>query len=132
MNGELDSDNLEAEINTNTQELRLEPSYLSFLRSEGYTIDGLNSVHTVQRDKSKTPHLVVNIATYDLPKDHPELDYASDAVDIWCCDCWDWRKRHSADVSEGQKPSDCGTCDHIRRVSKTERAEADDSQATLK
>jgi len=131
MNGELDSDNLDAEIDTNTQQVTIEPSYLNYLREHGYTIDSLNEVHTVQRDKTKTPHLVVSIATYDLPKDHPNLDYANDSVDLWVCDCADFTYRRAADVSDGKRPSESEPCVHINLISKVERAMSDDSQDTL-
>ena len=55
MNGELTADNLEAKIDENTQQATIEPSYLGFLRSNGYVVDSLKSVHTVQRGKNKTP-----------------------------------------------------------------------------
>jgi len=130
MNGELDSDNLDAEIDTNTQQVTIEPSYLNYLREHGYTIDGLNEVHTVQRDKSKTPHLVLNVETYEKPKDHPNLDYAADSISLWVCDCWAWRNQ-SADVSSGERPSECEPCVHIKQVDKVERAKADNAQDTL-
>lgn len=130
MNGELEADNLEAKIDENTQTATIEPSYLGFLRENGFIVDSLNSVHTVQREKSKIPHLVVNVRTYDKPKDHPELDVAADGIDLWVCDCWSFRS-NSADVSEGEPPSSSQPCDHIRRVSKIEQAKADENQKEL-
>jgi len=130
MNGELDSENLNTEIDTNTQQATIEPSYLNFLRSEGFTIDGLNSVHTVQREKNKTPHLVLNVTTYDKPSDHPNLDYVNDKIELYVCDCWSYRN-NSADVSNGEKPSESEPCTHIKRVDKVQRARNDAAQDTL-
>jgi len=130
MNGELSADNLETKIDTNSQKVSIEPSYLGFLREHGYTIDGLNTAHTVQRSKDKTPHLVLNIATYDLPKDHPNLDYAADSIDLWVCDCWAFRT-NSADVNNGEQPSESKPCVHIKQVDKVERAKQDPAQNTL-
>jgi len=73
---------------------------------------------------------VLNVTTYDKPKDHPNLDYAADEIQLWICDCWSYRN-NSADVSNGEKPSECEPCVHIQNVSKVERAEQDPAQDTL-
>jgi len=130
MNGEFTADNLEYEINPDGT-ISLDISYLTYLSSNGYTIDSIQELHQVQRSRDKDPHMVAKVVTYDKPKDHPNLDYVADKMELWICDCWAFRN-DSADVGADAKPSDCGTCPHIQAVSKTERAEADDSQATLK
>jgi len=129
MNGELEADNLEYEMNQDGT-ISLDISYLSYLSSNGYTIDSITELHQVQRDKEKTPHMVAKVVTFDKPKDHPNLDYVADKIDLWVCDCWAFRN-DSGDVNDGANPSDCGVCPHIKRVSKTERAKADAAQDTL-
>lgn len=131
MNGGLSSDTLKAKVDESTQTVSIEPDYLDFLREHGYIIDSLNEAHTVQRGRNKAAHLVLNIQTYNLPKDHPDLDVAVDGIDLWVCDCGDFTYRKAADVSEGQNPSESQPCTHIRKVSKVEQAKADDSQATI-
>jgi len=129
MNGEFTADNLACEMNQDGT-ISLDISYLSYLSSNGYTIDSIQELHHVQRDTEKTPHMVAKVMTFDKPRDHPNLDYVADKIELFACDCWAFRN-DSADVNDGANPSECGTCPHIEAVSKVERAKQDPSQDTL-
>ena len=127
---ELNADNFESGV-TDDGQIIAEPGYVGFLRSNGYTIESVEEIHTVASRSSEGSHIVVKITTYDKPKNHPELDIATDDISMWVCDCWAWRNS-SADVSEsGVSPVDCGSCPHVETVDKTIRAQNDDSQDTL-
>ena len=126
MNGELTTD---ARV-TEAGEVVLEPEYLQYLREHGYPILEVTESHTVQRGKDKDSHLVLKIKTRDKPNDDPSLDFVADEIDLWVCDCADFRYRRSADVAD-EPPSSSDTCTHIRAVSKVEQAKNDENQATL-
>ena len=113
-------------------QLVLEPEWVDYLRSQGYSVDAINEAHTVESTSRDISHLVVNISTYDKPKDSPSLDVVADEVDLWVCSCEDWQYNQSADVSEDMvKPSDSGRCKHILSVDRVERAKNDENQAEL-
>jgi len=129
MNGPLNADNLNAKI-TEAGETNIEPNYLGFLRENGYSVDELLQAHTVKRSDSERAHLVLKVQTYTKPMDHPDLDVVTDKSPLWVCDCWNFRE-HSADVSNGEPPTACDPCPHIKQVSKVENAKADSDQDTL-
>jgi len=126
----LDAENLTAEVDQETQTLRIEPQYVEYLREHNYTIESLNEVHAVKSESDpESGYLVVSITTYEKPKDSPKLDAVADEMDLWVCSCWSYRT-NSNDVSEGiTKPG--GSCKHVRAVSKTEKAKADEAQSEL-
>lgn len=113
---------------TNDGQVTIEPGYLKYLRSNGFTIEGVGSVHTVPSDSRDMAHIVMRIQTYEYPKNDPKLDYAAHALEIEVCDCWDYRQ-NSNDVSEGEKPG--GSCKHIKECFKTVRAQEDENQESL-
>jgi len=124
-----EEDNLTREM-TNDGKLVLEPGYAGYLRSQGYTIEDIHSVDVVASDSDADKHyLVAKIDTYDLPMGHDNLDVAADGITLPVCTCWSWRS-NSAYLDE-QHPSECRGCKHTRKAYREERAEADDSQATL-
>ena len=126
----LEADNLETSVNDETGELVIEPQYVKFLRANDYTIESINEVHTVESESEPDKaYLVVNITTYDYPKDHPELDVVEHERDVWACSCWSYRQ-NSNDVSNGLVKPD-GSCKHVNQVSKVKRAKNDNNQDTL-
>jgi len=127
---ELSADNLTVKV-TDDGQIVHEVGYVGFLRENDYTIESVVESHTVPSEGRDMGHMVMKVKTYDYAKSDPQLDYAQHEVDIWTCDCWNFRREHSADVTEGERPSDSGVCKHIRKVSKVERAENDKHQDTL-
>jgi len=112
--------------------LVIEPGYLDYLRTNGYPIVGLKEVHSVESESREMGHVVALIETYDKPEDSPDLDIVADTVELWTCSCEDFQYTQSADVSENLvSPSQCGTCKHIKSVSKVEKAKSDDAQRSL-
>ena len=113
-------------------QLVIEPEWVDYLRSQGYKVESINEAHSVDSGSRDVSHLVVNITTFDKPKDSPSLDVVADEVDLWVCSCEDWQYNQSADVSEDMvKPSDSGRCKHILSVDRVERAKNDENQAEL-
>jgi len=114
--------------------LVLEPSYLGFLRSQGYTIREYVREFTVSSESRDASHLVMQVDTYLYPKDDPLLDIANPEhqCTIWVCGCWDFRKNKSADVRMRETlPTDTQACKHIREISKVQKAKADENQQQL-
>jgi len=100
------------------------------MRDNGYPVDQIVETHTVKREDSETAHLVLKIETLSKPPTHPDSDVVADTMTLWVCDCWAWRGS-SADVSEGQPLTECGTCPHTEAVDKSVRAANDESQEQL-
>lgn len=125
----LEADNLDASINQD-EELVIEPSYVGYLRSEGYKIDGVNTVKVIQSESNPDKaYLLVEIETYAYPMDSDKLDLVADKMSLKCCSCWSYRS-NSNDVSEEEvKPG--GTCKHIERTFRTEKAKSDPNQEQL-
>jgi len=120
---------------TNTPEgVVLEPQYLGFLRSSGYQIEDIEERHTVASSDGEHAHLVYKVGTYPHPQDSPLLDVGDPEQQIttWVCSCPDFRFDKSADVRDATvSPDDSGACKHVQETSKVQRAQNDDSQATL-
>jgi len=128
--GELSAENLEIGV---TQEgtPTLLPKPVYYLQQNGYTIEGIDEVHTVDRDTSDTAHVVMQIQTYQYPRDDSRLDVAEHGVSVWVCDCGEFVYRQWPDLREDYSPVDAGSCVHIQEVSKVERAQNDENQETL-
>jgi len=112
----------------------LEPQYLSFIRSQGFQVEGIEERHTVASSDGEHSHLVYKVGTYPHPQDSPLLDVGDpeQQIEVWCCSCPDFRFDKSADVRTATtSPDDSGACKHVQEVSKVQRAQNDDSQATL-
>jgi len=112
----------------------LEPQYLGFMRSQGYSLRSIEERHTVESSDGEHAHLVFKVGSYQYPKGSSLLDVADpeQQVSTWVCSCADFRFNKSADVRDATvSPDDSGVCKHIRQTSKVERARQDDSQATL-
>lgn len=129
MNGELNAENLEIELTP--EGFLLVPKVYTWLQNEGYTVERIKETHSVQSEDSETAHIVAKIETYEKPKDHPKLDYVADRVDLWLCDCWHYRSECFPDIRDGERPSDAKPCKHVTSVSKSEKAQSDENQATL-
>jgi hypothetical protein len=125
-----EEENLTQEL-TQDGKLILEPGYLGYLRGMGYQIDSLEDIDTVESDSDpEKSYLVAEVETFDKPQDHPRLDYVADKLTLRVCSCWSWRNK-SADLTDGENPSECGTCKHLKQWKREERAEADEKQVTL-
>jgi hypothetical protein len=122
-----------AETDT-TQDGRIiqEPAYCAYLREQGYTIDDVIEAHSVPSSSRDKSHVVIQIQTYNYPRNHPELDVVEDEIELWVCSCENFWYDQKADVSESMvQPSECGACKHVKAVSKVEKAKADENQQTL-
>jgi len=124
----LDSENLDVET-TENGEVVIEPDYLGFIRTQGFIIEEIKDARVVPSDSSESGHIVVQIKTYDYPRNHPELDYAAHEREITVCDCWSWRNS-SNDVRENEKPGGDG-CKHCRTAFKAIQAREDENQTEL-
>lgn len=120
----LEAENLTVRVNAN-QEIVVEPSFIGFLRNEGYNIDGIEELRSVpsQSEKGKA-YLVMQVQTYTKPKDHPELDIIEDKLTIPVCSCWSYRQNSSIDPPQGD-------CKHIRNAYREEKAKSDENQTSL-
>jgi len=125
---ELAADNLEVSTTMDGRPV-FEIQYITFLRENGFTIDGFNDPRVIQSesDESKA-YLVGKLQTYTKPKDHPELDIIEDQCTIPVCSCWSFRS-NSVDVTESNEPG--GSCKHVREAYMSEKAAADESQTEL-
>jgi len=126
------ADNLTVEL-AQTQEgerIVVEPQYIEYLRSQGYTIKSIDELHTVASESHDgVGYVVMQITTYKYPKGHPELDLVADELQLNACSCWSFRQ-NSNDVAEnGTQPG--GSCKHTRDVFREQRAKEDNSQTEL-
>jgi hypothetical protein len=124
---ELTADNLETRVNENG-EVVIEPSYISYLREHGYIIEEIHDIREVDSEGSDGGHIIVEIETYQYPRDHQELDYVEHKMKLKVCDCWSWRT-NSNDVADGKQPG--GKCKHVTSEFMVEQAQNSDSQQTL-
>jgi len=129
MNGPLKAENLDVGC-TDEGTPTLLPKSLYFMQQEDYVIDSINEAHTVKTEGSDTAHIVFNVTTYDYRRNDPRLDAVEHQLDMWVCDCWDYRSGFP-DLREDTRPSDYTGCKHIDDVSKVQRAKRDEDQRTL-
>jgi len=126
----LDTDQIDIEATTDG--IMLEPSYVGFLRSQGYNIDGVSDVHVAPSESRDVAHVVMRVTTTDKPTGHPESDVIADMTEIAVCSCENFQYRQSVDVSEKTlSEGTMGRCKHITACYREERAKADKSQNTL-
>jgi len=113
----------------------IEPSYVSYLRTQGYNIREITEKHTVPSTSGEHAYLLFKLQTYVFPKNSALLDIADESqqVELWVCSCPQFRFRETVDVSNGVDvtPDQCGVCKHVEKIDKTVRAEHDDNQDTL-
>ena len=103
----------------------------SYLKTDGYPIDDIieaYAVVSVKNQSENTGHLVLKIQTLTKPID--EADAVEDQTTKWICDCKDYQFNKWVDL-EKKRLADWGTCKHIREVSKSAKADADNKQNTL-
>jgi DNA-binding transcriptional MerR regulator len=124
----LEVDNLTQDV-TQDGRIVLQPSYIAFLASQGYTIEEIKEAHSVpsESDNGKA-YLVVKVATYRYPKDDSRLDLVEDKIELTCCSCWSYRQ-NSNDVRDGELPG--GDCKHVRKAFREKRAKQDQQQEEL-
>ena len=110
----------------------IEPDYLDFLRTEGYTIEEINEIHVEESNSRDKAHLVLSVDTYEYPVNNPELDFEAHRTTLWVCSCEDYRYNRSVDVSkDGVKPTEAGVCKHIKECNKVKKAQEDEQQTSL-
>ena len=120
------------DIEATTDGILVEPSYVGFLRSQGYNIDAVSDVQVVPSESRDVAHVVMKVTTTDKPPGHPDSDIVADKTEIAVCSCENFQYSQSVDVSmKTLAEGNLGRCKHIRACFKTERAKADDNQHTL-
>ena len=126
----LDTDSVRVEATT--EGIIAEPQYLSYLRSQGYPIDSVQSVKIVESSSRDIAHVVMQVQTLAKPPGHQDSDVVADKTKITVCSCEDFRYNKSVDVAE-QTLADgsLGACKHIRQSFKAIRAQTDDQQQTF-
>ena len=65
----------------------VEPSYVGFLRSQGYNIDDVSDVQIVPSSSRDVAHVVMRVTTTDKPPGHPESDIVADKLELPVCSC---------------------------------------------
>lgn len=126
-----EEENITKKLTEETNELIFEPGYAGYLRSQGYNVDDISDIDTIQSESDpEKKYLVAKITTYEYPKNHAELDAIEHQIELPVCTCWNWRSEHSANLEE-EKPTECGTCKHLQDAYRAEKAKADESQDTL-
>jgi len=126
------ADNLTVEL-AQTQEgerIVVEPQYIEYLRSQGYTIKSVDELHTIASESHDgVGYVVMQVRTYAYPKGHPELDLVAHEIQIPVCDCWSYRQNSNDVANEGVQPG--GSCKHCRSIFREEQAREDDSETEL-
>jgi len=124
----LENDNLIRRVNQDG-EIVIEPSYVDYLRNQGYIIESVGDCRAIQSNsESNKSYLIVEFETYRYPRTHPRLDYAEHQQTVRACSCWAYRDNCN-NVEDGEPPG--GTCKHIRRTYREEKAKQDDQQQRL-
>jgi hypothetical protein len=126
------ADNLTVKLAQTEQGERItvEPQYIEYLRSHGYTIKSVDELHTVESEsKDGVGYVVVKITTYAYPKGHEKLDLVAHEIQIPVCDCWSFRQNSNDVAEQGTQPG--GSCKHTRDVFREQRAKEDKSQTEL-
>jgi len=123
------------EIRNSPDGVIMQPSYVGYLKSQGYQIRDIKEVHTVESSSRDIAHLVMHVATYPFPRGSPLLDVGDEnqQISVWVCSCESFRYHESADIAEDISitPDDCGRCRHIQDCSMVQRAQEDDKQTRL-
>jgi hypothetical protein len=115
----------------NIQDIQLE--VFSYLNTHGYPVDEIveaYSVTSMKKDPQKddTGHIVLQVQT--LSKPMGEADAVADRTTEWVCDCKDYQFNKSIDL-ESRALAEWDSCKHIKEVSKSEKAVADERQSQL-
>ena len=128
---EANADNLHLEVTNDGRVIR-EPQIIQYLRQNGYTIEEVLEAHTVPSNSNpELVHDVLLISTYEWPTNHPKLDYEAHRIEVWCCDCWNYRSE-SPDIAQTDvTPDMLPACKHIKQCSKVQKAKEDNQQSTL-
>jgi len=106
--------------------------WVEYLKTQGYRVDAINNVQTVDSSSRELSHVVAHIQTYDRPMGHSELDLVEDEITLPVCSCENFTFEQGASVAENMvKPSQSGTCKHLREAYKTIQAQEDEQQETL-
>jgi len=124
---------LSADVSVEDGSVTLEIPWISHLKTQGYKIDAIEDVQTVDSGSREISHVVARITTYDEPFGSDTLDLVEDKVEgLPVCSCEDYTYNQGATVEDAMvKPSQSGTCKHIRKTFKAIRAANDEQQETL-
>jgi len=125
------AEHLETERTLDGQ-LVVEPSFVKYLRSQGYQVEGIEELHAVESESDEEKgYAVAKVKTYLFPSDDPLLDVAEHGISIWTCSCWDFRE-NSPDVSQPDvTPADTEPCKHVKKCDKSVKASQDEQQQTF-
>ena len=120
------------DIEATTEGVIIEPTYLGYLRSQGYNIDEIKDVQTVGSESRDVTHLVMKVETTDKPQGHPELDVVADKTELRVCSCENYQYSQSVDVSKKTlAEGSIGSCKHLIAAYRTEQAKADPNQQAI-
>jgi hypothetical protein len=109
----------------------IELQTFAYLQTHGYPINEIREAYAVVSEKADaddTGHIVLQVQT--LSKPMGEADAVADRTTEWVCDCRDYQYNQSVDLAE-RALSAWGSCKHIKEVSKSEKAVADERQSQL-
>jgi len=114
MNTELTAENLESHITP--EGVLIDTTVMGYLRSNGYNIEDIHSLHVVERKESDTGHLVVESTVATKQRDDPEYDAVADKTEVHLCDCWAFRSDFPDLRESVNDPTDIEPCPHISEV----------------
>lgn len=110
----------------------VEPSYVGFLRSQGYNIDAVSDVQIVPSESRDVAHVVMRVTTTDKPPGHPDSDIVADKTEIAVCSCENYQYQQSVDVSKKTlSEGSIGSCKHLRQSYREQKAKADPNQQAI-
>ena len=119
-------------IEATTEGVIIEPTYIGYLRSQGYNIDEIKDVQTVDSDSRDVTHVVMKVVTTDKPQGHPELDVVADKTEIAVCSCENFQYSQSVDVSKKTlAEGSMGSCKHLQQSYREQKARADPNQQAI-
>jgi len=132
MNINVDNCNVELKDTSEGNAITVEPSFVGYLRSQGYPVNGVSDMQVIpsESDTDKA-YVVCKVKTLLFPKGHPELDLVEHQIEIAVCSCWAFRS-DSPEISEDTvTPAEVPTCKHLRSAYKEVDAREDDQQQTI-
>ena len=110
----------------------IQPSYVGFLRSQGYNIDDVSDVRVVPSSSRDVAHVVMKVTTTDKPPGHPDSDIVADKLELLVCSCESYTYNEGVDVSKQTlAEGNIRRCKHLISAFREERAKADESQERL-
>jgi len=124
---------LSADVTTDESgSIVLEIPWVDYLKAQGYRVEGINNVQTVDSGSRDLTHIVAQIETYDKPFGDDSLDLVEDETTVPVCSCENFTYEQGAEVEDSMiTPSQSSTCKHLRKAFKAIQAREDESQTEL-